>query len=354
VQVWAGGWTLADSAAPDWIAAARFVLGIVLAGACLRLIWILVGVAALRRYLLRAVPLPEPSPRIAELEDRLGCGARYLLSERVRQPITFGWRKPTVLLPASFVELDAQQQEAVICHELLHVKRRDWLPFLVEEAIRTAFWFHPAVWYLLSRLDLAREQVIDAGVLRLIGGRRLYLEVLLSFARQGNPRGFVPATPFFRLSHLGERVRAILAGPAVSTPRLPFLALTLLLLSGSAAGLAAWMLPLHMGPAAGTDGAAQPLVYVEDGAIVRPAKISGPAPRYTEQARKAHIQGKVVLQVTIDAEGRVVNVRPLQELDGGLTEAAMAAAADWKFEPATLDGRPVSVYYNLTVNFRLE
>jgi beta-lactamase regulating signal transducer with metallopeptidase domain len=52
-------------------------------------------------------------------------------------------------------------QEAIACHELVHVRRRDWLREIFEEAVVAVLWFHPAVWMLIGRIRLAREQVVD-------------------------------------------------------------------------------------------------------------------------------------------------------------------------------------------------
>lgn len=90
------------------------------------------------------------------------------------------------------------------------------------------------------------------------------------------------------------------------------------------------------------------------GSVMRPIRISGPTPQYTEEARRARIQGTVVVQATIDCEGRVTNVTVLQSLPLGLTESAVDAISQWVFEPATLDGEAVSVFYDLSVNFRLQ
>ncbi len=89
------------------------------------------------------------------------------------------------------------------------------------------------------------------------------------------------------------------------------------------------------------------------GNVIQPVKIFSPAPQYTEEARQARIQGTVILQAIIDCRGFVTDVNVIKGLPLGLTEAAISAISQWRFEPATLDGRPVSVYYNLTVNFRL-
>jgi TonB family protein len=85
----------------------------------------------------------------------------------------------------------------------------------------------------------------------------------------------------------------------------------------------------------------------------RPVKVHDVAPEYTELAREARIQGVVILQTAIDQDGHVVDVKVLKGLHMGLTEAAVDAVKQWKFEPATIDGEPIPVSYNVTVNFRL-
>ena len=90
------------------------------------------------------------------------------------------------------------------------------------------------------------------------------------------------------------------------------------------------------------------------GDVKPPEKIVSPSPQYTEIARKARIQGVVIVEAIIDKEGEVTNVKILKGLPMGLDNAAADAVAKWKFKPATLNGKPVAVIYNLTVNFRLQ
>ena len=94
-------------------------------------------------------------------------------------------------------------------------------------------------------------------------------------------------------------------------------------------------------------------IYVT-GDVTKPAKINEVKPQYTEIARKARIQGVVILQATIDKNGDITDVKVLKGLHMGLSEAAVTAVKQWKFKPATLNGKPVAVYYNLTVNFQLQ
>ncbi|MCH7665166.1 MAG: energy transducer TonB [Acidobacteria bacterium] len=90
------------------------------------------------------------------------------------------------------------------------------------------------------------------------------------------------------------------------------------------------------------------------GDVKAPKKLFFPSPQYTEIARKARITGVVIIEAIIDKQGDVTNVKILKGLPMGLDQAAADAVARWKFEPATLNGKPVAVIYNLTVNFQLQ
>jgi TonB family protein len=81
--------------------------------------------------------------------------------------------------------------------------------------------------------------------------------------------------------------------------------------------------------------------------------ISKPEPQYTEEARKNQITGTVVLKVVFSSSGQVTNIRTVSGLPYGLTERAIAAAAQIKFTPATKDGHEVSMWMQLEYNFNL-
>lgn len=81
--------------------------------------------------------------------------------------------------------------------------------------------------------------------------------------------------------------------------------------------------------------------------------LSKPEPQYTEEARKNQITGTVVLRAVFTSGGQVTNIRAVSGLPFGLTERAIAAARQIRFQPATKDGRPVSMYIQLEYNFNL-
>ena len=89
------------------------------------------------------------------------------------------------------------------------------------------------------------------------------------------------------------------------------------------------------------------------GDVLPPVKLYAPPPAYPEMARRARIQGRVHLEAVIDTAGRVGSIRVVEGLPLGLDRAAVEAVSTWRFEPATYQGEPVAVIYNLTIFFRL-
>ncbi len=90
------------------------------------------------------------------------------------------------------------------------------------------------------------------------------------------------------------------------------------------------------------------------GQLKEPRRIKYVDPVYPEIARRARVSGPVILEVVLDKEGNPKSVKVLRGLSMGLTEAAVEAVKQWKWEPSTLNGRPVEVIIIVTVNFRLQ
>ncbi len=90
------------------------------------------------------------------------------------------------------------------------------------------------------------------------------------------------------------------------------------------------------------------------GEVIEPREISRVQPQYPEAARKARIQGIVVLEAVITKSGSVDSVRVLRPVNPLLDQAAMLAVKGWQYEPATLKGVPVPVYLTVTCTFKLQ
>lgn len=91
---------------------------------------------------------------------------------------------------------------------------------------------------------------------------------------------------------------------------------------------------------------------VGDG-VIAPRILSRVGPSYTEEARTAKLEGTIVLFAEITSAGSVENVVVLRKLGKGMDESAIETIKQWKFSPATKDGRPVAVMLTIEMNFRL-
>jgi hypothetical protein len=99
------------------------------------------------------------------------------------------------------------------------VKRRDWGWVVSEELVRSIFWFHPAVWWLVSRVQLARETVVDELSILATNARRTYLDTLLAFA---DDTGLASSPAFSARRHLFHRVMLLSQEGEMSSIRVAF------------------------------------------------------------------------------------------------------------------------------------
>jgi beta-lactamase regulating signal transducer with metallopeptidase domain len=87
---------------------------------------------------------------------------RLLESTMVEVPTVVGWLRPAILLPAATLAgLTVQQLEAILAHELAHVRRHDYLASLLQSAVETVLFYHPAVWWVSHRMRVERELCCD-------------------------------------------------------------------------------------------------------------------------------------------------------------------------------------------------
>jgi periplasmic protein TonB len=88
--------------------------------------------------------------------------------------------------------------------------------------------------------------------------------------------------------------------------------------------------------------------------ITDPVATYKPAPQYSEEARKAKLEGSVLVSVVVGQDGKPINAKVLRPLGLGLDERALeAVVAHWRFNPGMKDGKPVAVQTQLEIPFRL-
>jgi beta-lactamase regulating signal transducer with metallopeptidase domain/protein involved in polysaccharide export with SLBB domain len=159
-----------------WVAGV-WVVGIVVLSS-----WQFGGWILLRRLRSNAVAI---DPVWAERFDRLKQimkTPRAILATTARMidvPVVIGVLKPIVLAPAAMLsEMSVQQVEAILAHELAHVKRRDYLVNLIQTAIETLLFYHPAVWWIGRQIRREREHCCDEIAARVCGDRTTVAQAL--------------------------------------------------------------------------------------------------------------------------------------------------------------------------------
>ena len=137
----------------------------------LRLAWSLLQIELLARTGHR--PLPSfHTELVGDLCRRLRTSRPVdaVLSSRVHVPTVVGWARPRILIPASALfGLTPSQLEAILAHEIAHIRRWDYLVNLLQSLLETLFFFHPAVWWLSHRVRIEREHCCDDAAVRLCG-----------------------------------------------------------------------------------------------------------------------------------------------------------------------------------------
>jgi TonB family protein len=309
-----------------WQGVALAVLG---TGVLIRLAWLALGLWSLRRLRRMSSPLENDLEPFLSAQRHVGAEARFHSSQSAPSPVTFGLRRPVVLLPESVLGLDTATQNAIAYHELLHVKGRDWVQLVTEECIHALLWFHPAIWWLLDRIHLTREQVVDRAVIDLTESRQGYVNALLAVAALPAQPALFPATLFLRKSRLRRRVNELFKENPMSRTRLLLSLGVSSIVVVSSAVMGARLFPLEARAAAPT-GDDHVSIQVKGGS----AQLihTGPT-EYPRMALRKRVQGAVDLDLSVDEQGLVSDVRVL---DGPmeLRAAALTSALKWHFAPA--------------------
>ena len=179
-------------------------------GVILFLAQLIAGLAGVRRLLDRAIVLPgEGDGGLAEALARecAACGAGLMESDGIAAPATAGFRRPRVLLPEGWRDLDPDAVRAAVRHELAHVRRFDYLVTVVAAFVRAVFWFHPVAWLACARVRWFAELACDEAASESIG-HVAYADAILAVAARRQRRH-----PQFALSagsRVGRRVRMLM------------------------------------------------------------------------------------------------------------------------------------------------
>jgi len=162
-----------------WLPTAVQIWFIGVAALSLRMLGSWIVVQRLRRR--ATVPVQNVTTSLNALASRLRIArpVRVLESQLVRVPTAIGWLRPLVLLPTSVLTgLTTEQLEAVLAHELAHIRRHDYVVNIFQTIVETLLFYHPAVWFVSHRIRVEREHCCDDIAVAVCGNRLVYATAL--------------------------------------------------------------------------------------------------------------------------------------------------------------------------------
>ena len=189
-------------------------------------------------YLTRLSIHAQPAPalwqaRLLELSARLQVyiPTHLLESTRIEVPTVIGWLRSVILVPPrAMIGLTTAQLELTLAHELMHVRRHDYLLNLLQNVVEVLFFYHPAVWWVSRQVRTEREHCCDDAVVEVFGSALAYARALavLEGTRSERPQLALAASG----GVLMNRVRRLINKPERSSATAGLFGVVMLLLGG--------------------------------------------------------------------------------------------------------------------------
>lgn len=276
------------------------------------------------------------------------------ISDQVDSLVVLGWLKPVVLIPAAaLLALTPEVLEALLIHELAHIRRGDFLANLLQSLAESLLFYHPAVWWLSGRIRQEREHCCDDAAVRACGDPLLYASALLGLEELRTQPLLIPdLAPAASGGRLMQRIQRLVRPRTSHDTYAPLTVIVPALLLAATIGVATLT---------ASSPATPPKPKAAEAALSGPVdmkfsqvrvKLQPEAPTYPADAKAARIQGTVVVHLTIDTEGKVTEARAISG-PPELHDCAIGYAKGWQFEPVKVKEKAVPARFKLTMPFRL-
>lgn len=276
-------------------------------------------------------------------------------SNEIFAPVTMGIVRQRVLLPEGLMHrLSQGDLDTAIAHELAHVRRQDFLKNLLYEVVSLPVNYHPAAWFTRQRMMETREMVCDemaAGE----AGSHVYAQALLRLAAlllEGKPVRVPHAIGVFDSNTLERRLMKLTETKReVGRVRRIGLTAGCMLLGLMTAGSA---LALRIGvDQKDSNASSKSIPNSVPAKVMQDHVITKVPPVYPPDAKKARIQGKVVLEAVIGKDGEVENLKVVSG-PNQLQQSSLDAVRQWVYKPYLVNGNPVEVTTQITVIYSLK
>ncbi|WP_229490448.1 M56 family metallopeptidase [Pseudoduganella namucuonensis] len=297
------------------------------------------GLAWIARTARHGGPDPHWQERLSRLALRFGVRrpVRLRVSDALASPVTAGWWRPVVLVPGALLTgMPPDLLEALLAHELAHVRRHDYLVNLLQNAVEILLFYHPAVWWLSSRIAERELIADDIAASKLGEPRRLALALSELERLQFSTQQLALAA---NGGDLMERIKRLLRPEAQGAnwkAAIPALGLAVACFGGLANATAETK-----------------AVKADVRAVVDFNSCA--KPKWPEASLKAEETGSVTLKFLIGEDGKVVD-STVDKSSGhpALDEAAREGIRQCAFKPGTSKGKPVRSWMKMRYVWELK
>jgi TonB family protein len=295
----------------------------------------------------------------AQWSHRFGIERRISLvsSDEIFAPVTMGvWRKCVVLPTGMVNRLPHSDIETAIAHEFAHIRRNDFLWNLVYEILSLPVSYHPCLWFTRQRIMETREMVCDEMAAE-ISGNQEYAQSLLRLAAlllQGRPVRVPHAIGIFDANTLERRLMKLTEKKKPLSRLRVGISVAACFVLAAAAATSAVALRVAVDSQAADKASSNKGIPTSVPADVMAGNIiSKVNPKYPPDAKKAGIQGKVVLDAVVSKTGVVENLKVVSG-PNELQQSSLDAVRQWRYKPFVWKGNPIEVQTTINVIYSLQ
>ncbi len=316
---------VADSWTFGWISRAQTIGGLLVVGWCLALSRTVLCLRAVQQ--LRAECREISEPRAVELSQSLAkqfgffAPVRLYVSKGIVSAATIGWLRPIVLLPLNWESWSSEELRVVLAHEIAHMARRDYLAWVLAQFSLSLHFYHPLVYWLVSRLRRDQELAADLLGSELCGGREQYLVILshLILRQTSRPAPLLSRPMFSARGTFLWRMRMLHAKKFSGSPRLKSLSISLLALLATVIALTSAGVGVSFGetaPQEPSNAPTKPAGVAGEGGAIKGRIIAADSGKPVEGAKvRVHVRGApgfpLWLELLSDKDGNYSHNLPL-------------------------------------------
>ena len=328
-------------------------------------VWALVTLVLLVRWAARSrefrskvlVGGGQPSRRLeqslSETASRVGLDTSRIevVTSESEGPGILGFRSPLLVIPRTLeASLTRGEFEAILVHELVHLKRRDHLWGTIRALFLSVYWYNPVVLLLCRSLALETERSCDEEVIRLTGTPQVYADGILKTVRHSLgllDRSLTGAAG----QSISSRIKSILSPkPTVVSPIMKTLALC-------AASLVA-VLSVYADASGGSSTTPGPKDVAGDTYDISkldayPKVLSQVRPVYPPDLHSQGVGGDVLVDFIVDTTGAVRNAFAVRSSNPEFIKPALDSVNQWKFSPGKVAGKDVNTHMQVPIVFTM-